>query len=64
MFQQRIESLNKAETDTLLILHFNIARSVPKSHIDKLVFNDWITKRPEGGWRSTGKARTLIRKLT
>lgn len=64
MFLQRIESLNKAETDTLLILHFKIDRSVPKSHVDKLVFNNWVTKIPGGGWRSTGKARALIRKLT
>lgn len=53
--------LTKDETDSLLILHFKINRAVPKAHVDKLIFNNWI-ERIEGGFRSTGKARELIRK--
>lgn len=54
--------LTDDERDSLIIIHFKINRSVPKAHIEKLIFNNWIDK-VEGGFRTTGKARDMIRKL-
>lgn len=62
MDQIQTTHLTKDETDSLLILHFKINRTVPKAHVDKLIFNNWIERIPEG-FRTTGKARALIRKL-
>ena len=62
MYTPQISSLTKEETDSLLILHFKINRTVPKDHVDKLIYNNWIERVPSG-FRSTGKARAIIRKL-
>ena len=58
------DHLSREEADSLLILHFKIARAVPADHIKKLELNNWITKDAvKGGWLTTSKTRNWVRNL-
>jgi hypothetical protein len=53
----------KSMRDALLIIHFDIERSVSKKDVDALLFNGMIVAKHPTGWMTTSIGRNYIRKL-
>ena len=55
--------LPKEYHDALIIVRFDIRRTVPKSAIQWLTENTFIVPKDGGGWMATSKGREYVRRL-